>query len=128
MPELTGVPILDFFIWLAAIFAAAVPFAVAVMKFFDAIRGKKKEDDPKFGRRAEDVADLDKRVTVVEVKVDGLEDKVDEQTQTIETHRKEGRENFQTAFKKIDDVGAAVGKIANAVARIERNGSGDGGG
>jgi len=125
MPELTGVPVLDFFLLLGAMaFMAAGAFG-SVMKFLELFKRKEAQElEPAFGRRAEDVEKLrdeqavhGTRLAVCETKISNIAGTVDAVAAAQETQRVEVRENFQQVFN-------TLGAISTDVAKIARNGNG----
>lgn len=105
MPALTGVPILDAFVWLGAIALAAAGAFGAIMKFMSIFK------PTPYGRRSEDVSDLKdlvvknrERVGICETKIGGIEDKIDDLKESAETQRREQRENTQEVFRRLDNL------------------------
>lgn len=118
MPELTGVPILDVFIWIAAVFAAAATMGTAVMKWLEVLKGKKKD---RYGRRRDDVEKLrDKvdghgeRLVGLETEVENLSDGLSDVKKGQETQRKESREDFKAVFRKLDAIHDGVTRNGNS--------------
>lgn len=123
MPSLTGVPILDVFVYSAGVFAFATTMGVAVMKFLDILRGKKNGTATPYGRRATDLEDLrdtvhrhDIQLATLNTEIVHVGEKVSEVCKNQETQRREHRENFRLLFNKID---ALSGK---PITRIEDSG------
>ena len=118
MPDLTGVAILDFFIYLAAVMTGADIFATAALKLIDVFRG----NDKQFGRREGDLGEVKKatddherRLATVETDVAvskerdrSMQQEIREFKETFSQHRAETRENTIKIFDKLDGISRSV--------------------
>lgn len=123
MPELTGVPILDTFIYITwgAMFAGGA--VAAIVKVF----GKKKDTNgtKPYGRREGDLADLNTRMTVVEREQEFAKERHDELKGEVQKNReeqreahRETRETMSKIFDKVDDQNQAISGMARSLGEL----------
>ena len=107
MPELTGVPVLDFFLLIGALGLAAAGAFGSVMRFLELFRPAakdEKDEEPQFGRRQDDVASLDKRVALVEQEQEFTKERHDELKGEVRLNRSEQKKTAEAMFTKLDDM------------------------
>jgi len=112
MPQLTGVAVLDFFLVIGALGLAAAGAFGSVMKFIDLFKPSTPApaEGEGFGRRAEDLGTLDKRVALVEQEQEFTKERHEELRGEVRQNRTEQRQANTLLFEKLDDITAIVRK------------------
>ena len=105
----------------AAVVGSVAIIAGTVIKVFGRKKKPAPEPEPTFGRRVDDLADLDKRVALNEQGHKNLEKKVDDIQTTMERNHIKQEDNTRRLFDKMDELKDIIIRNGNGSTRRGRD-------